>query len=205
MTDPEHDHLLHANRELHRRFRLGRFACFGLLALLFFPTVLSGPFGVKWVSQPPRKRSERRLTQQDVEKTMDDLAAEWWVKEVAKRAESKRKLNEKRPSNKTQAYTRRQKRSRRWVLDFDTSDGEEHVRQLKDIKPGAGAILAFSDSRRRVIYDLDRRPAVATISDVGPIGWIYWVEDKPKSVANLAPGPADPAARVLRHLLPAGP
>jgi hypothetical protein len=82
----------------------------------------------------------------------------------------------------------RVRRAQSWSLTFNTHDGEDYVRQLRGLRPGGGAILAVPtpDRRFRVIRDLSRRPAVGNVEDVTRLNRIFWIDDKPESVANLA-------------------
>ena len=82
----------------------------------------------------------------------------------------------------------RQKRLLRWSMTFNTENGEDYLRQLRDIKPGNGAILAIPTGKGQyeVIEDLSQRPAKGQIKDISTIGRISWVDDKPESVAGLA-------------------
>jgi hypothetical protein len=85
--------------------------------------------------------------------------------------------------------TKRQKRLLRWSMLFNTQSGDDYARQLQNIKPGSGAILAYpmGDGREyRVIRDLAKRPAVGQVEDIRKIKSIFWIDDRPESVAGLA-------------------
>src|SRR5262249_54122357 len=79
--------------------------------------------------------------------------------------------------------TQREKRVLRWVMVFDTYNGEDYARQLA----GLGAYLAIplSDGQYRLIKDLAARPATGHIEDLSGIKRIFWVDDKRDSVIAL--------------------
>jgi tRNA A-37 threonylcarbamoyl transferase component Bud32 len=80
------------------------------------------------------------------------------------------------------------KRMLRWQLNFTTAHGADYLRQLRSIKPGSGGILAYpvDGERFRVIRDLAERPAEGKIEDLHQIKRIFWIDDKPGTVADLA-------------------
>jgi hypothetical protein len=84
--------------------------------------------------------------------------------------------------------SQRQKRLLRWSMTFNTQNGEDYLNQLRDLKPGTGAILAVpaGNHQYEVIRDLAQRPAKGQVEDIGTIKRISWVDDKPESVAGLA-------------------
>jgi hypothetical protein len=79
-------------------------------------------------------------------------------------------------------------RTQRWVLVFNTLNGEDYARQLEAL----GAILAIPDPAQAnqflVIRDLSKRPANPVPEDLTPIQRIYWIDEKPQSVDSLARG-----------------
>lgn len=78
----------------------------------------------------------------------------------------------------------RQKRILRWVMLFRTEDGHDYLIQLREL----GAILAIPDPAGGgylVIHDLSRRPAKPVKEDLEQIKRIFWVDNKPESVASL--------------------
>jgi hypothetical protein len=77
----------------------------------------------------------------------------------------------------------RLKRTLRWVMVFDTFNGEDYARQLA----GLGAILAFPRSKDQylVVRDLNTRPARGHVEDIEKIKRIYWVDDKRESITPL--------------------
>jgi hypothetical protein len=78
----------------------------------------------------------------------------------------------------------RQQRQARWTMVFNTHDGEDYLRQLRAL----GAILAIpkSEGEHLVIRDLTREPAQPKAEDLTKLDRIYWIDDKPESVASLA-------------------
>jgi hypothetical protein len=81
-------------------------------------------------------------------------------------------------------FTSRQKRLLRWVMQFNTFDGNDYRRQLA----GLGAILAFpqADGSYMVYRDLNQRPAKGKIEDINGIKRIFWSDDKRKSIESLS-------------------
>jgi hypothetical protein len=77
-----------------------------------------------------------------------------------------------------------QQRLLRWALAFDTRDGEEYARQLDAL----GAILAVPDrdNQYRVLRDLKHRPAKGEVEDLTRVRRVFWVVNKPESIATLA-------------------
>lgn len=77
----------------------------------------------------------------------------------------------------------RTSRQQRWVMIFNTTDGNDYLRQLQHL----GAIVAVPQpGGGYVVYrDLTRRPLKGEVEDVGTINRIYWVDDKPHSVESL--------------------
>lgn len=88
------------------------------------------------------------------------------------------------PGTGSGKISQREKRQLRWVMMFDTRDGSDYLRQLS----GLGAILALpqGEGSYYVIRDLLKRPAVGMTEDLGKLDRIYWIDDKPQSVASLA-------------------
>jgi hypothetical protein len=72
----------------------------------------------------------------------------------------------------------------RWVMVFQTWDGNDYLRQLEAL----GAILAIPqpDNRFLIIRDLKQKPAQGRIEDVAEIQRVFWIDDKPDSVRALA-------------------
>jgi hypothetical protein len=82
--------------------------------------------------------------------------------------------------------TKREERMLRWSMRFSTQNGADYLKQLK----GLGAILAIPVSdgpnpQYEIIRDLDRRPPKLIKEDLSKIQRIYWVDDKPPSVAGV--------------------
>jgi hypothetical protein len=80
--------------------------------------------------------------------------------------------------------TRREKRQLRWVLVFNTKDGNDYAKQLQAL----GAILAApeSGSSYRLFRDLTKRPVKGQVEDLTNINRIYWIDDEKKSVEGLS-------------------
>jgi hypothetical protein len=81
--------------------------------------------------------------------------------------------------------SRRIKRLLRWTMIFNTRDGNDYATQLDAL----GAILAVPDpvgKEYQVIRDLKTRPVQGKVEDLATIQRIYWIDDKPDSVAGLA-------------------
>jgi hypothetical protein len=79
--------------------------------------------------------------------------------------------------------SKRYERTLRWVMVFDTYNGEDYANQLN----GLGAILAIprKDNQYFVIRDLKKRPAQLLDEDIEKIKRIYWVDDKRESITPL--------------------
>jgi len=79
--------------------------------------------------------------------------------------------------------TQRQKRQLRWVMMFNTLNGNDYANQLR----GLGAILAIPQGNGEfyVIRDLGRRPATGKVEDISGLDRIFWIDDKPQSVFSL--------------------
>ncbi len=80
-------------------------------------------------------------------------------------------------------FSSRQQRVLRWVMRFNTLNGNDYRRQLA----GLGAILAFPqpDGGYMVYEDL-RAPAKGEIKDIASIKRIFWVDEKKDSIRSLA-------------------
>jgi hypothetical protein len=77
--------------------------------------------------------------------------------------------------------TEREKRMLRWVMVFETQNPHDYVKQLA----GLGAILAIptGSGQYKLIKDLMHPQLVD--EDVASLNRIYWVDDKPQSVASV--------------------
>jgi hypothetical protein len=80
------------------------------------------------------------------------------------------------------------KRTMRWVMVFNTYDGNDYAHQLA----GLGAILAFPQAKgEKLMYmavsDLNARPAKGRVDSIEKIQGdrIYWVDDKRESITPL--------------------
>jgi hypothetical protein len=88
-------------------------------------------------------------------------------------------------STKGNNLSKRQKRLLRWTMIFNTRDGNDYAAQLDAL----GAILAVPSPGGKeylLIRDLKGRPAQGKVEDLASIQSIYWIDDKPDSVAGLA-------------------
>lgn len=94
--------------------------------------------------------------------------------------------DQKGPGKGSGTLTQREKRVLRWVMVFNTANGEDYARQLHAL----GAILAIPDPREKdhhfVIRNLLQRPAQPQPEELSEIKRIYWVDSKPDSVDRLA-------------------
>jgi hypothetical protein len=108
------------------------------------------------------------------------------------------------PGKGSGKLTQRQKRLLRWSMTFNTQNGEDYLNQLRDIKPGKGAILAVpaGGGRYEVIENLTQRPAKGEVKDIGTIKRISWVDDKPESVAGLSRALGIPAPQYFIAFFP---
>jgi hypothetical protein len=94
------------------------------------------------------------------------------------------------PATRAAGPAERQKRLKRWTWKFDGVDGDQYLRQLRDLKPGGGASLAIpvGDDRFEVIRDLGKQPAVGKVEDLATLKTLFFIEDVPDRVAGLAQG-----------------
>src|SRR5205823_5791606 len=81
-------------------------------------------------------------------------------------------------------FTSRQQRVLRWVMRFNTLNGNDYRRQLA----GLGAILAFPrpDGGYMVYENLNERPIKGEVKDIASIKRIFWVDEKKDSIRSLA-------------------
>jgi hypothetical protein len=83
--------------------------------------------------------------------------------------------------------TQREKRMLRWTMLFTTENGNDYLKQLR----GLGAILAIpvkeagGERDYKIVRDLSSKPAELLTEDIGKIQRIYWIDDKPGSVAQM--------------------
>ncbi|MSR30271.1 MAG: hypothetical protein EXR99_02085 [Gemmataceae bacterium] len=80
----------------------------------------------------------------------------------------------------------RDQRMVRWVLALNKVNGSDYLAQLLDL----GARLGIQDPERNgkflVLSDLTRRPAVWSDLDLEKTNEIFWIDDKTRSVGDLA-------------------
>jgi hypothetical protein len=81
-------------------------------------------------------------------------------------------------------FSQRQTRVLRWVMRFNTLNGNDYRRQLA----GLGAILAFPqpDGGYVIYRDLTKTPAKGEVEDIAGIKRIFWVDEKKDSIRSLA-------------------
>src|SRR5262249_48503762 len=79
----------------------------------------------------------------------------------------------------------RMKRSLRWVMIFETYNGDDYARQLAAL----GAFLAIPQGKGDlylVIRDLNKRPHHGSVEDITKITRIYWEDNKRESITPLS-------------------
>jgi hypothetical protein len=78
----------------------------------------------------------------------------------------------------------RAKRTLRWTLRFNTESGGDYLSQVSRL----GAILAFKspDGELKCVKDLSRRPVKLETEDLPKLNRIFWIDDRPDSVEQLA-------------------
>jgi hypothetical protein len=76
------------------------------------------------------------------------------------------------------------RRTLRWVMQFNTRDGKDYLRQMREL----GAILAVPvpQGGYLVIRDLSKVPAQGEKESLDSIQRIFWIDDKRESVQSLA-------------------
>jgi hypothetical protein len=86
--------------------------------------------------------------------------------------------------------TIRAKRKLRWTIMFNTVSGHDYLRQLDAL----GAILAVKapDGELKSIRNLLQRPAKLEVEDLQKLNRIFWIDDKPDTVEQLAQAMALP-------------
>jgi hypothetical protein len=207
MTGPDQDQLRQHIRNLERRLWCWRLACSVLSALLVVAVLIGS---LLWIVRAPRPPGEPTALEARLRAQVETLETALKVQEqVLKAALRDRDAAEEAASDRFQAKRQlpldeqvrqetekrlvkrlsvQQKRVLRWSMTFGTQNGEDYLRQLKDLKPGSGAILAIpkGNGQYEVIRDLSKRPAAGKVEDLTKIRNIFWVDDKPESVANLA-------------------
>jgi hypothetical protein len=84
----------------------------------------------------------------------------------------------------TNKFDHRWQRVLRWVMKFNTLNGNDYRRQLA----GLGAILAFPqpDGSYMVYENLNQRPIKGEVKDIASIKRIFWVDEKKDSIRSLA-------------------
>jgi len=80
----------------------------------------------------------------------------------------------------------RQKRQQRWVRILNTRDGDDYTKQLQSLKAILAVPVPDEKDQYLVIEDLSQRPVEPRKKDLQEIKRIYWIDDKPESVASLA-------------------
>jgi hypothetical protein len=93
-------------------------------------------------------------------------------------------LQKLRDLPETNKFGVREKRRQRWVLVFNTKDGNDYAAQLHSL----GAIIGVegANGQYTLYRDLLRRPVKGQIEDPEKLNRIFWVDDKPESVKSLA-------------------
>ena len=77
---------------------------------------------------------------------------------------------------------KREKRQLRWAMTFNTQNGVDYLNQLD----GLGAIVAIpQESGQFLVYHNLKNPREAKVEDITKFNRIYWVDDKPPSVAGV--------------------
>jgi hypothetical protein len=77
----------------------------------------------------------------------------------------------------------RQKRVLRWVMMFNTVNGNDYLTQLREL----GAILAIPNPTGGYLVIRELRPPIqGKNEELASIQRIFWIDDKPESVASLS-------------------
>jgi hypothetical protein len=82
--------------------------------------------------------------------------------------------------------TQRKKRQQRWVMIFNVGNSDDYARQLQSLKAYLAVPVPEEDGKYFMIEDLTKRPVEGKKSDLNGVNRIYWIDDKPESVASLA-------------------
>jgi len=91
-----------------------------------------------------------------------------------------------RGEGKNAALSQREKRMLRWSMIFDTRTGKDYLHQLRSL----GAILAVPTAADGKTYKILRDlsgvgPPKLLEEDISKIQCIFWIDDRPESVASL--------------------
>jgi hypothetical protein len=189
VTDPERDQFLQEIRDLRRGLHRWQLISVALTLLLAPPLLCGGLLAAVWL---PRMARDRAAAAAERDRADDALreAARWReeAEKAAREAEKRGATATPKAGKPTGALSERQKRVQRWSMTFNTQDGAHYLRQLKGIKPGTGAILAIPVGNRKyeVLRDLSQHPAKGKVEDLADIKSLFWVDEQPESVANLA-------------------
>jgi hypothetical protein len=101
----------------------------------------------------------------------------------ARQSADDKKLPDK--AKPAKAASERERRQLRWVVVFDTKDGDDYAKQLQAL----GAMLAVpekSGQEYRLFRDLAKRPLAGKVEDLSKMDRIFWIDDKQDSVRGLA-------------------
>jgi hypothetical protein len=80
----------------------------------------------------------------------------------------------------------RERRMGRWVMVFDTYNGEDYARQLAGLGAFLGIPVGKGDGvSYKIIRDLKARPVAGDFEDLADIGRIQWTDERPESIAPL--------------------
>lgn len=80
--------------------------------------------------------------------------------------------------------TDREKRQLRWAMTFNTRNGTDYLNQLKSLKAVIAIPIDENAGTYRLIEDLGN-PQNAPQKDVSGLDRIFWIDDKPESVAAI--------------------
>jgi hypothetical protein len=78
----------------------------------------------------------------------------------------------------------REKRNLRWAMSFNTRDGNDYLNQLAGLGAMVAVPLSEKPPRFLLIRNL-RSPEGAKEEDIASLNRIYWIDEKPDSVASL--------------------
>jgi hypothetical protein len=88
--------------------------------------------------------------------------------------------------NEKGAITKRQRRQQRWIMIFNTRDGEDYARQLNGLKAILAIPVPGEEGMYEVIDDLRKGSVRPVKKGIGDIKRIYWIDDTPESVGSLS-------------------
>jgi hypothetical protein len=87
------------------------------------------------------------------------------------------------PKGTRKVNNERIKRKLRWIMNFNTIDGSDYLKQLEDL--GAKLAVPLKGEKYLLINDLGKPAKTETVDDLSGLDLIWWTDDSAKSVEEL--------------------